>query len=460
MAFTQAKQVAELVKRHVLPGVVVSVGKAQGAPLEVVIRGFRHPEDGLSRLWLIDLIGQSGVMLDMVIIGLRKAGFEMSGAAPLMRGVLTQMLTRVEIAKMRAREREVEKKKEKAEFKAELQAETLIAQQDVSKEIEGIRDEITGLREMFDDIALMPAPRGKQGPAGRDGVDGKDGSVVELSEAKLSDLGDVLDAVPEERQVLTYKDNKWQPLYVPTLSGNIYPGGGSGEGGTGTPFEGFTVSERSYNFGDPVSSAGPAQNTITGITKLSFNTESGFRLTDLGNNEALLNMNSSFNPWSVTGEDTLDATGEEPIEFVAGSGMTIRTDTTTTPQQIIFESSGGGGGGGAVEIDDLNDVDTETNPPAIGQVLVWNGSNWVPGGTGTGGGIAEAPVDNLPYVRINAQWVKLADALQLLIDGSNLTTGQTDASRNVHMDGGDFNTGDTESNQLLDAEMLDGGDFS
>lgn len=47
----------------------------------------------------------------------------------------------------------------------------------------------------------------------------------------------------------------------------------------------------------------------------------------------------------------------------------------------------GGGGGGATAIDDLTDVDTSTNPPGTGQVLKWDGTNWVPGtdeGSNTG----------------------------------------------------------------------------
>ena len=84
---------------------------------------------------------------------------------------------------------DIENKKEKAQFKAELQAETLLEQESRSKAVEELRDEITGLREMIDDIALMPQPRGPQGRAGRDGVDGKDGTVLDLSEAELADLG-------------------------------------------------------------------------------------------------------------------------------------------------------------------------------------------------------------------------------------------------------------------------------
>jgi len=101
---------------------------------------------------------------------------------------------------------------------------------------------------------------------------------------------------------------------------------------------------------------------------------------------------------------TLDETGNViSIASTASSGRAIVSDAPPTtgisePLQdgdLWFESdtdkyyvyyssawvevSGGGGGSGAVKISDLIDVDTLTNPPNLSQILVWNGSNWVPG---------------------------------------------------------------------------------
>ena len=426
MAFTKAAEVAALVKRHVLPGVVVSIGEAQGSPgIEVVVRGYKHPDDGFSRLWLIDLIGNSSAMLDLTIVGLRKAGFDMRGAAPLMRGVLTQMLTRVEIAAMRQAKRDQDRKVEKAQLKADLQAETLQAKQQSQEQIEVLRDEVTGLKEMVGDLALMPQPRGPQGPAGPAGKDGEDGTAVDLGDAELKDLGDVLSVDAEERQVLTWKDGKWQPLYVPRDSGAIYNGGGGGEGGGS--FDGFEISERAYALGDPIANAGPKQNLLTGVTSLAFNTESGFGVTDLGNNEALISMSSTFNPWHVDGEETLDATGEEPVEFVAGPGVTITTDATTTPKQIKWEVSGG-----------------------------------------AAGGIPEAPADGRFYVRQNGSWVDLQQALAHLMvgdggaftpegDGGDFNTGESSTTTSQVFDGGDFTSG---SSSATDEQIVDGQDIS
>jgi len=458
MAFTRAAEVAEHVRRHVLPGVAVSIGEATGeSGIEVVIKGFKHPDDGMSRIWIIDLLGQSGMMLDMVITGLRKAGFEMRGVAPMMRGVLTQVLTRGEVAQLRALAREEQRKKEAIELQAKLQGETLQVAQNADAKIQQLEEQIAQMKQLLEDMALMPQPRGPRGADGRDGVDGKDGSIVELSEAELKDLGDVLDTEAEERQVLTWKDGKWQPLFIPRFlqSGSGGGGGGTGDGGTGggSPLT-VQIRDRNDINGEP-------QYVQTEVTKISFDADSGFVKDDLGQGEAFIKLNSTFNPWYVDGEETLDATGEEPVEFVAGDGMTITTDATSDPKQIIFECQGGTGG--ASTLDELTDVDLTTNEPAVGQLLVWNGTSWVPGGAGVNQGIPEAPLDNLPYVRLQGQWVKLSHALQLLIDGSNVTTGETDAYQAIHKDGGDFTTGDSDANLPLNVDNgagQDGGEIT
>ena len=235
MAFTKAAEVASLVKRHVLPGVVISLGEAQGVPgIEVVVKGFSHPEDGMSRVWHIHLLGQSGMMLDLIIRGLRKAGFSMSGSAPLLRGTLTQVLTRAEMAQMRQAARDKDRQKKEQLVKAEIQATATVAQA-TNNEIEVLRAELDRLKEMIEDMALMPTPRGPRGFAGEAGAPGKDGSTLDLENALLSDLGDVDDTKPEERFVLTWSGGKWKPLRAPFRSiSQIHAAGGGGGGGEGS----------------------------------------------------------------------------------------------------------------------------------------------------------------------------------------------------------------------------------
>ena len=539
MAFTKASEVASLVKRHVLPGVVISLGAAQGAPgIEVVVKGYSHPEDGMSRVWHIHLLGQSGMMLDLIIRGLRKAGFEMSGSAPLMRGTLTQVLSRAEVAKMRQVARDAERSKKEILQKAEIQAAATVAHA-TNSELETLRSEVDRLKEMIEDMALMPAPRGARGPAGRDGQDGAD-AIANLESAALGDIGDVSDEEPLDRMVLTWKDGKWRPWRAPFRSiSQIHAagGGGGGEGSVGpqgpqgepgvdgrsayelaviggfvgteaewleslrgaagvdglsayqlavnagfigteqewldslqgapgqTAYElaveqGFTGTQEewieslrgadganglsAYELAvaggfegteaewleslvgedgtggsgsltvqqrDRDNMSAPPTGTITNVSTLSFDTDSGFEVVDLGNGtqEAFVKLNSTFNPWFVDGQTTLDATGEEPVEFVGGPGVTITTDATTDPKQIIFETSGG-----------------------------------------ADGGIPEAPLDRRYYVRHMGTWVDLQSALAHLMVGDG-------GAFSPEADGGDF-TADEAS--TVTAQVFDGGDFT
>jgi len=66
--------------------------------------------------------------------------------------------------------------------------------------------------------------------------------------------------------------------------------------------------------------------------------------------------------------------------IIAGTGISV--DQATGDVTITAT----GGGGGATAIDDLTDVDTTTAAPNVGQVLKWDGSNWIPGNDNSGGG--------------------------------------------------------------------------
>lgn len=74
---------------------------------------------------------------------------------------------------------------------------------------------------------------------------------------------------------------------------------------------------------------GSANTTITNVSELRFNNAAGFNVEGdpliEGAGVAFVDLGSSFNPWYVNGENTLKATGEEPIEFIAGPGIAITT---------------------------------------------------------------------------------------------------------------------------------------
>ena len=237
MAFTRATDLAKKIQAVVLPGVTVSVGNSQRIDgLEVVVRGFSHPEDGMSRVWTITLIGPSGLELDLVITALRKLGFQMQGEAPIMRGTLSEVLSAAERSGLKRKEEQLEAAAQKATERAELQAETYLVQQSADRQIEELKEQLEAMRQQLEDLTLLPQPRGPAGPAGEPGPAGRDGVDLVATEAELNDLQDVQlggDIPLEAGQVLTWDGSSWANLYVPQLSGPISPGGGGGSGGGG-----------------------------------------------------------------------------------------------------------------------------------------------------------------------------------------------------------------------------------
>ena len=64
---------------------------------------------------------------------------------------------------------------------------------------------------------------------------------------------------------------------------------------------------------------------------------------------------------------------------------------STTAQEIAdnapVQSVNGKDGVVSLDINDLIDVDTDTNPPGVSAALIWDGSNWIPGAAGSGGSV-------------------------------------------------------------------------
>jgi len=76
-------------------------------------------------------------------------------------------------------------------------------------------------------------------------------------------------------------------------------------------------------------------------------------------------------------------------EYIAIDGTKVILAHPTQMGQVVkiytvsFDGNSGGGGApgpapGPMPIDALTDVDTTTNPPSIGQILRWDGINWIP----------------------------------------------------------------------------------
>lgn len=212
--------------------------------------------------------------------------------------------------------------------------------------LEAMQAKIDELEEKLELLTLVKpkaatGPAGAPGPAGQDGRDGRD---LDATDVGLQDLKDVSGEIPKQGNVLMYQEatESWELRFPPQSMG----GGGGGGGGGGTA---LTVQSRNRE-----NLADEPTNIVANVSAISFDTDSGFVVEELpnGTQEAFIKLNSTFNPWLVDGQPTLDATGEEPVEFVGGAGITISTDDTTEPKQIRFSVTEGSG----------VQVPTETSP--------------------------------------------------------------------------------------------------
>lgn len=384
---------------------------------------------------------------------------------------------------------------------AEEQLEQLVAEgAEQKKTFQGLQKGVESrLSSVRDGVDGRDGKDGAPGAPGRDGTNGKD---LEATEVELFDLKDVEPSLEmEPGQVLTWDGSKWTNLY--TRQSTFLSGGGRGdeEGGGEPAGPGkITVQERAGADGAP-------ENPVVDVTKLSFNTNNGFSVTDLGEGEALVNLGSAFAPWLVDGQQTLAPEGEEPVEFIAGPGIEITTNPNTYPQQIKITSTGGGGeggGSGGGNCDGILDGGNADNggsngvfcpdpgieeAPEDGQQYARQDGAWevveviieVEEAPEDGQQYArqdgswsviepididvqEAPMDGQFYVRQNGTWIDLRLALEALgvvvdesIDGGDFSTGYTTAGSNTVADGGNLTTGQGEAANNL---SLDGGNFT
>lgn len=80
-----------------------------------------------------------------------------------------------------------------------------------------------------------------------------------------------------------------------------------------------------------------ASSTVTNITAIRFDTDSGFDLTDLGSGAVRVGMNSTFKYWEVEGQSTLVAEGLDTVKISAGPGIILTT--SVDPKQLEISAA-------------------------------------------------------------------------------------------------------------------------
>ncbi len=78
--------------------------------------------------------------------------------------------------------------------------------------------------------------------------------------------------------------------------------------------------------------------SVSSVSTVSFDVDSGFTLTDDGGGQVTVGLGSHWYSISVSGQTTLTPSGQENIEFVAGTNMSITTDSGSSPVSITWNA--------------------------------------------------------------------------------------------------------------------------
>jgi len=106
--------------------------------------------------------------------------------------------------------------------------------------------------------------------------------------------------------------------------------------------------------------------SISNVSAIEFDQSSGLTVTDQGSNVARISLGSHWKSIQISGRTTLTPSGEETLELVAGSNMTLTTDSSSTPKRITFASSGGGSSLWSQNTDDTDNIYYTTGTVGIG----------------------------------------------------------------------------------------------
>lgn len=105
--------------------------------------------------------------------------------------------------------------------------------------------------------------------------------------------------------------------------------------------DGTEVSLSSLTVEEVATKDGPTNIAVNNVTNIKFDNSTGFNVTDQGNGDVLIDLGSSFADIYVEGQTTLEAEGEDEIEFVAGDNVKITTSTEhsgSTTKAITFST--------------------------------------------------------------------------------------------------------------------------
>jgi len=85
-----------------------------------------------------------------------------------------------------------------------------------------------------------------------------------------------------------------------------------------------------------INTANSLTNTVTNVTAIRFDRDTGFSVTDLGAGQVKVSLGSSFKTWKVAGQSDIVAVGEDTVEFKAGDGISLTTNPTAPDKSMTI----------------------------------------------------------------------------------------------------------------------------
>lgn len=303
-------------------------------------------------------------------------------------------------------------------------------------DLSSYEDRFKALSESIEDrmLTVFDGQPGRDGKDGKDGVDGRDGKDLDATEVDLGDLADVdLQSylTLEKGHVLTWDGDRWTNLFVPQIFNT-----GRGSETTGSDAVSTTIQWKYHiGTGEPPARDFHTDNvsdpTAITIIHVSDVNNAGTDVTSLLN--GLLPNTDKLYVYKV----------DEPS---SAHLYTVNSFTETTDGYEIS----------------VTHVETPGGEPNFVNNSIY-GFTFITAGTGGGGGISDAPADNVPYVRYNNTWISWAEARDItaqladIVDGGDFDQNLSATSTNTIYDGGDFQAG---TSVATDQEVIDGGEFT
>ena len=106
-----------------------------------------------------------------------------------------------------------------------------------------------------------------------------------------------------------------------------------GDGSQLTGIASLTVAE--------IDSGNTLSNSVSSISTLSFDQDSGFAIDDVGNGVAKVRTNSTFKTLVVDGQANLVAQGLDTLEIISGNGISLTTDPNSDPKSLTISGTYG-----------------------------------------------------------------------------------------------------------------------